>query len=51
MAPVAFYKFDIKTQFIRYALPQGGEVPGLEHQYLVTGRQGVDQSSLPGTSA
>ena len=39
--PIARYEFDFEPEPRRHLTPQGREVPSLEHQNPVAGRQGV----------
>ncbi len=49
MPPVGGHKIDFDAELAGHGAPERGEMSGLEHQYLVTGAQGIDQSRLPGT--
>ena len=47
-APVAGNEIDLEAEFQGHLAPERGEIPGLEHEHLVPGGQGVDQGRLPG---
>src|SRR5690348_1590410 len=47
MPPIAGDELDVEPEPRRHLAPQGGEMPGLDHQYPVARRQGVDERGLP----
>ena len=51
VAPVAGQEVDLDAPARRHLPPQGGEMAGLDHQYLVAGRERVDDRGLPGARA
>jgi hypothetical protein len=46
--PVAGHEVQARSPARRHLPPEGREVPGLEHQHPVAGRQGVQNGRFPG---
>ena len=50
-APVGRDEFRHQAELLGHVLPQGRELAGLDHQHAVTGRERVDERSLPRAGA